>query len=127
MRALVELGAAVNQAMVGWLEVSLGLVVCTHLTVCGCECCCGALACEGEWWVVADKGGEMRLTLCVAVYVECAVMMGRMSRAMMSCGSWVSRSLDVFVARMADVCDCVDRRLARPRCTSPVRTGMWRQ
>ncbi len=31
VRALVELGAAVNQAMVGWLEVSFVLVVCTHL------------------------------------------------------------------------------------------------
>ncbi len=30
--------------------------------VCGCEC--GALACEGVWCVVVDKGGETRLTLC---------------------------------------------------------------
>jgi hypothetical protein len=35
VRALVELGAAVNQATVGVLEVSLGLAVRTHLTVCG--------------------------------------------------------------------------------------------
>ena len=35
VKALVELGAAVNQATVGWLELSLGLVVCTHLPVCG--------------------------------------------------------------------------------------------
>ena len=35
VRALVELGAAVNQAKVGLLEVSLGLVLCTHSTVCG--------------------------------------------------------------------------------------------
>ena len=63
----------------------------------------------------------------VGVYVECVVMIGRMRRAMMSGGSWVSRSLDVIVVRMADVCDCVDRRMAGPRCTSPVRTGMWRQ
>ena len=35
LRALVELGAAVNQADVSWLDVCLGLVVCTHLTVCG--------------------------------------------------------------------------------------------
>ena len=67
--------------------------------------------------------GEAR----VVVYVECAVMIGRMRRAMMSGGSWVSRSLDVIVVRMADVCDCVDRRLARPRCSSPVLTGMWMQ
>ena len=64
----------------------------------------------------------------VVVYVECAVMIGRMRRAMMSGGSWVSRSLDVIVVRVADVCDdCVDRRMVRPRCTSPVRRGMWRQ
>ena len=35
VRALVELGAAVNQARVGLLDVCLGLVVCTQLTVCG--------------------------------------------------------------------------------------------
>ena len=35
VRALVELGAAVNQAKVGLLEVSLGLVLCTDLAVCG--------------------------------------------------------------------------------------------
>ena len=35
VRALVELGAAVNQAMVGLSDVSLGLAVCTHLIVCG--------------------------------------------------------------------------------------------
>ena len=35
VRALVELGAAVNQATVGLLEVSLGLVVCTHFRLCG--------------------------------------------------------------------------------------------
>jgi hypothetical protein len=35
VRALVELGAAVNQAKVGLLDMSLGLVVCTQLTVCG--------------------------------------------------------------------------------------------
>ncbi len=34
VRALVELGAAVNQAKVGLLEVSLVLVVCTHFVVC---------------------------------------------------------------------------------------------
>ena len=33
VRALVELGAAVNQAMVGLLVV--GLAACPHLTVCG--------------------------------------------------------------------------------------------
>jgi hypothetical protein len=32
VRALVELGAAVNQAKVGLLVMSLGLVVCTQLT-----------------------------------------------------------------------------------------------
>ncbi len=63
----------------------------------------------------------------VFVYVECALMMGRMRRAMMSGGSWVSRSLDVIVVGVADVCDCVDRRVVRPLCSSPVRTGMWRQ
>ncbi len=63
----------------------------------------------------------------VVVFVESAVMIGRMRRAMMSGGSWVSRSLDVIVVRMADVCDCVDRRMAGPRCLSPVRRGMWRQ
>ena len=47
----------------------------------------------------------------MVVHVECAVMIGRMRRAMMSGGSWVSRSLDVIVVRMADVCDCVDRRV----------------
>ena len=47
----------------------------------------------------------------VVVHVECAVMIGRMRRAMMSGGSWVSRSLGVVVVRMADVCDCVDRRM----------------
>jgi hypothetical protein len=61
------------------------------------------------------------------VLVECAVLMGRMRRAMMSGGSWMIRSLDVMVVRTTDVCDCVDRRMVRPRCTSPVRTGMWRQ
>ena len=35
VRALVELGAAVNQATVGLLEVSLGLAVCTDWTGCG--------------------------------------------------------------------------------------------
>ncbi len=35
VRALVELGAAVNQATVGLLDMSLELVVCTHLSVCG--------------------------------------------------------------------------------------------
>ena len=35
VRALVELGAAVNQAKVGLLVMSLGLVVCTPLSVCG--------------------------------------------------------------------------------------------
>ena len=35
VRALVELGAAVNQAEVGLLDMSLGLVVRTYLTVCG--------------------------------------------------------------------------------------------
>jgi hypothetical protein len=70
VRALVELGAAVNQAKVGLLDMSLGLVVCTHLTVCGfcvSECCCGALVCEGVWRVVVDKGCETRLTLCAHV------------------------------------------------------------
>jgi hypothetical protein len=70
VRALVELGAAVNQAKVGLLDISLGLVVCTHLTVCCLcvsECCCGALVYEGVWCVVVDKGGETRLTLCVHV------------------------------------------------------------
>jgi hypothetical protein len=63
----------------------------------------------------------------VGVYVECVVMIGRMRSAMMSGGSWVSRSLDVIVVRMADVYDCVDRRLVRPRCSSLVRRGMWGQ
>ncbi len=35
VRALVELGAAVNQATVGLLDVYYGVVVCTHLPVCG--------------------------------------------------------------------------------------------
>ena len=35
VRALVELGAAVNQAEVGLLDMSLGLVVCTNYMVCG--------------------------------------------------------------------------------------------
>ena len=43
--------------------------------------------------------------------MECAVMIGRMRRAMMSGGFWVSRSLDVIGVRMADVCACVDRRM----------------
>ena len=63
----------------------------------------------------------------VVVYVECALMMGRMRRAMVSGCSWVSRSLDVLVVRTADVCDCVDRRMVVPHCSSPVRRGMWRQ
>ncbi len=63
----------------------------------------------------------------VVMYVECAVMIGRMRRAMMSGGSWVSRSLDGIVVRMADMCDCVDRWMAGPRCTSPVRADMLRQ
>ncbi len=63
----------------------------------------------------------------VVVYVECAVMMGRMRRAMMSGGSLVRRSLDVIVVRMADVCDCVDRRMARPHFSSPLCTDVWRQ
>jgi len=71
---------------------------------------------------VCARGGAW-----VGVYVECAVMIGRMRSAMMSGGSWVSRRLDVIVVRMADVCDCVDRRMVRPRCTSPVGKGMWRQ
>jgi hypothetical protein len=54
-------------------------------------------------------------------------MIGRIRRAMMSGGGRVSRSPDVIVVRMADVRDCVDRRLVRPRCTWPVKTGMWRQ
>ena len=52
----------------------------------------------------------------VVVYVECVVMIGRMRRAMMSGGSWVSRSLDVLVVRKADVCDCADRGMVGPRC-----------
>ncbi len=72
-----------------------------------------AVCARGDVWVV--------------VYVECAVMIGRMRRATRSDGSWVIRSLDVIVVRMADVCDCVDRRIVRPRCSSPVRRGMWRQ
>jgi hypothetical protein len=67
--------------------------------------------------------GDVRVLL----YVKCAVMIGRMRRAMMSGGSSVSRSLDVFVVRMADVSDCVDRRMAGHPCTSPARRGMWRQ
>ena len=63
----------------------------------------------------------------VVVHVECAVMIGRMRRAMMSGGSWVSRSLGVVVVRMGNVCDCVDRRMVGPRCISPVRRGLWRQ
>ena len=63
----------------------------------------------------------------VGVYVECGVMIGRMRRAMMSGGGWMSRSLDVIVVCMAGVCDCVDRRMVRPRCLSPVTTVMWRQ
>ena len=35
VRALVELGAAVNQATVGLFDMSLGLAVCTDWTVCG--------------------------------------------------------------------------------------------
>jgi hypothetical protein len=61
------------------------------------------------------------------VYVECAVMIGRMRRAMMSGGSWVSRSLDVIVVRMADACDCVDRGMAGRRFLPPALTGMWMQ
>jgi hypothetical protein len=61
------------------------------------------------------------------VCVECVVMIERMRRAMMSGGSWVIRSLDVIVVCVADVCDCVDRRMAGPRCSLPVRTAMWRQ
>ena len=38
VRALVELGAAVNQAAVGLLEVSLGLLVCTHSRLCVLFC-----------------------------------------------------------------------------------------
>jgi hypothetical protein len=53
-------------------------------------------------------------------------MMGRLRRPMMS-GSWVIRCLDVIVDRTADVCDCVDRRMVQPRCSSPVRMGMWRK
>jgi hypothetical protein len=63
----------------------------------------------------------------VVVHLECAVMIGSMRRAMISGGSWVSRSHDGMVVRTADVCDCVDRRMARPRCSSLVLTGMWRQ
>ncbi len=40
----------------------------------------------------------------VFVYVECAVMIGRMRSAMMSGGCWVSRSLDVMVVRVARMC-----------------------
>ena len=40
----------------------------------------------------------------VVVYVECAMMIGRMRSAMMSGCGWVNRSLDVLVVRMADVC-----------------------
>ena len=35
VRALVELGAAVNQAKVGLQNLSFGLVGCPHLPVCG--------------------------------------------------------------------------------------------
>ncbi len=43
--------------------------------------------------------------------MEYVVMLRRMRRAMMSGGSWVGRSLDMIVVRMAHVCDCVDRRM----------------
>ena len=47
--------------------------------------------------MVVAKGGETCWMLCVdgdawvVVYVECAVMIGRMRRAIMSGGSWVSK------------------------------------
>jgi hypothetical protein len=54
--ALVELGAAVNQAKVGLFDMTLGLVVCTHLTVC---CLCVGVLLSGagmrgclEWCMV---------------------------------------------------------------------------
>ena len=84
-------------------------------------------ACGDSWVVVSLDAVFAGGDVWVVVYVECAVMIGRMRRAMMSGGSWVSRSLGVVVVRLVNVCDCVDRRLARPRCTPPVRRGMWRQ
>ena len=60
--------------------------------------------------------GSARGDAWVGVCAESAVMIGRMRRAMMSGGSWVRCSLDVIFMRMADVCDCVDRRMAGPRC-----------
>jgi hypothetical protein len=59
----------------------------------------------------------------MGVYVECVVMTERIRRAM----GLGEEKPDVFVVRMADVCDCVDSRMVRPRCSSPVRMDMWRQ
>ncbi len=59
VRALVELGAAVNQAKVGLLEVSLGLVVCTHSSVCGL-CVCVLLWDAGAQGCMVCGGGQGR-------------------------------------------------------------------
>jgi hypothetical protein len=66
VRALVDLGAAVNQATVGLLDVSLGLVVCTHLTFCVLCVCVFVLLLvwEGVLCVVVDQVGETCLTPC---------------------------------------------------------------
>ena len=56
VRALVELGAAVNQAKVGLVDMSLCVPTCAFV-VCACECCCGPLVWKGVVCVVVDKGG----------------------------------------------------------------------
>jgi hypothetical protein len=78
-------------------------------------------------WCKVRGGGQGRYDVldavytqgCMVAYVECAAMIVRMRRAMMSGGCWVSRSLDVFVVRMADVCDYVSRGMAGRRCSPP--------
>ena len=117
VKALLGLGAAVNQATVGcwdlclaWLWVRLWFV---RVGV-GFR-----RLCAREWSGVcciapSEAGGTRMCSLnsgCMGVHVESAEMMGRMRRAMMSGGSWVGRGLDVLFVRTADVCDCVDRRM----------------
>jgi hypothetical protein len=68
-----------------------------------------AVQCGTCMWDVVDA---VYTQACMGSYVECAAMIVRMRRAMMNCCCRVCRSLDVFVLRMADVCDDVNRGLA---------------
>jgi hypothetical protein len=70
VRALVELGAALNQATVGLLEVSFGVdsvYLRARLRFVRMSVVVGRghARVYGVWCVVVDKGGETRLTLSV--------------------------------------------------------------